>query len=43
LPQCDDAAFRTIAQAYLDDKKELDKKTPGLAEFVYEAISHVYP
>lgn len=42
LIPCDDAAFRKIAQAYLNGKEELDKKTPGLAEFVYEAILHVY-
>lgn len=39
---CDDTAFRKIGQAYLNDKEELDKKTPGLAEFVNEAILHVY-
>ncbi len=39
---CDDEAFRKIGQAYLMHKEELDKKTPGLAEFVYEAILHVY-
>ncbi|HHV08736.1 MAG TPA: MerR family transcriptional regulator [Clostridiales bacterium] len=42
LIPCDDTAFRKIAQAYLNNKEELDKKTPGLAEFVYEAILHVY-
>lgn len=42
LLPCDDAAFRKIGQAYLKYKNELDKKTPGLAEFVYEAILHVY-
>ncbi len=39
---CDDAAFRKIGQAYLVHKEALEKKTPGLAEFVYEAILHVY-
>lgn len=38
----DDKAFRKIGQAYLKYKEDLDKKTPGLAEFVYEAILHVY-
>ncbi|SHO44059.1 MerR family transcriptional regulator [Anaerocolumna xylanovorans] len=40
---CDDTAFRKIGQAYLKHKEELDKKTPGLAEFVSAAIMHVYP
>ena len=40
---CDDTTFRNIGQAYLNEKYELDKKTPGLAEFVYEAILHIYP
>ncbi len=40
---CDDTAFRKIGQAYLVHKEALDKKTPGLAEFVYKAILHVYP
>lgn len=39
---CDDAAFRKIGQAYLIHKEELDKKTPGLAEFIYKAILYVY-
>lgn len=39
---CDDVAFRKIGQAYLDHKEELNKKTPGLAKFVYKAILHVY-
>lgn len=39
---CDDAAFLRIGQAYLDHKKELDKKIPGLAEFVSKAILYVY-
>ena len=39
----DDNDFRKIGQAYLNYKEELDKKTPGLAEFVYEAILQVYP
>ncbi|TCL59824.1 DNA-binding transcriptional MerR regulator [Kineothrix alysoides] len=42
LIPCDDAAFRRIGQAYLDNKKELDKKTPELAEFVSAAILYVY-
>ncbi len=42
LIPCDDAAFRRIGQAYLDNKKELDKKTPGLAEFVSAAIGYIY-
>lgn len=39
----DDNAFRKIGQAYLKYKEYLDKKTPGLAEFVSEAIGHIYP
>lgn len=39
---CDDITFRKIGQAYLKYKEDLDKKTPGLAEFIYEAIMHVY-
>lgn len=39
---CDDAAFHKIGQAYLDHKEELNKKTPGLAEFVSAAIFYVY-
>ena len=35
LIPCDEAPFRNIAQAYLNEKEEMDKKTPGLAEFVY--------
>ncbi len=42
LIPCDDTAFREIAQVYLKYNEDLDKKTPGLAEFVYEAILHVY-
>lgn len=42
LAPCDDAAFREIGQAYLNHKKELDKKVPGLAKFVYESFLHVY-
>lgn len=38
LIPCDDTSFRKIAQAYLKYKEDLDKKTPGLAEFVYAAI-----
>ncbi len=37
----DDTGFHKIAQAYLEYKEDLDKKTPGLAEFVYEAILQV--
>lgn len=40
---CDDKTFRKIGQAYLDHKNELDKNTPGLAEFVNSAIRHIYP
>ena len=40
---CDDEAFRKIGQAYLCDKEELDKKMPGLAEFVSAAIGYMYP
>lgn len=39
---CDDSTFIKIAQSYLIYKEELDQKTPGLAEFVYKAISYVY-
>lgn len=42
LIPCDDAMLLKIGQAYLKYKKDLDKKTPGLAEFVYSAIRHVY-
>lgn len=42
LTPCDDAAFRKIGQAYLIHKEALDKTSPGLAEFVYKAIWHVY-
>lgn len=42
LVPCDDQEFREIGQAYLKYKEDLAKKTPGLAEFVYEAILHVY-
>lgn len=38
----EDTFYIKIAQAYLDEKETLDKKTPGLAEFVYKAIIHVY-
>lgn len=38
FPECDDLTFRRIGQAYLEYKNELDKKMPGLAEFVSEAI-----
>jgi len=40
---CDDIAFRKVGQSYLKYKEDLDKKTPGLAEFVSAAIRHVYP
>lgn len=40
---CDDKKFRSIGRAYLEYKNELDKKIPGLAEFVSAAIKHVYP
>lgn len=43
LNPCDDADFRKIAQAYFVYKGDLDKKTPGLGEFVYKAILYVYP
>jgi DNA-binding transcriptional MerR regulator len=39
---CDDEIFRKIGQSYLKHKKDLDKKVPGLAEFVHNAIFHVY-
>ena len=39
---CDDEAFHDIARAYSDYKEELDKKTPGLAEFVSAAIKNTY-
>ncbi len=39
----DDNTFRKIGQAYLKYKEDLDKKTPGLAEFVSAAIRHIYP
>lgn len=42
LIPCDGTALRNIGQVYLNDKKELDEKVPGLAEFVYKAILHVY-
>ncbi|MGB8451004.1 MAG: MerR family transcriptional regulator [Anaerocolumna sp.] len=42
LIPCDDKAFLKIGQEYLKYKEELDKKTPGLAEFVYKAILHAY-
>lgn len=40
LMPCDDTTFRNIGQAYLDHKKDLDTKTPGLAGFVNAAITH---
>jgi DNA-binding transcriptional MerR regulator len=39
----DDNTFRKIGQAYFEYKEEVDKKTPGLAEFVSAAIKHAYP
>lgn len=42
LVRCDDVAFRKIGQSYLVHKEVLNEKTPGLAEFVYEAIFHIY-
>ncbi|ACL20848.1 MerR family transcriptional regulator [Desulfitobacterium sp. LBE] len=39
---CDDTVFRKIGQAYSIHKEALDKKSPGLAEFVSKAILHVY-
>lgn len=39
----DDNVFRKIGHAYLNYKEDLDKKTPGLAEFVSAAIRHIYP
>jgi len=39
----DDKAFYTIGQSYLMHKEALDKKSPGLAEFVSAAILHEYP
>lgn len=38
-----DKAFLKIGQAYLTYKEDLDKKVPGIAEFVYEAFLHAYP
>jgi len=40
---CDDNTFRKIGQSYFEYKEELDKKTPGLAEFVSASIGHIYP
>jgi DNA-binding transcriptional MerR regulator len=42
LMPCDDTTFCKIAQAYSEEKKEISKKVPGLAEFVNAAILHVY-
>lgn len=41
LIPCDDKALRKIGQAYLKYKDDLDGEMPGLAEFVYKAISQV--
>ncbi|MBC3797995.1 MerR family transcriptional regulator [Acetobacterium tundrae] len=43
LMPCDDVMLRKIGQAYLKYKEDLDKKTPGLAEFVSSAIRYIYP
>ena len=40
---CDDTMLRKIGQAYLKYKEDLDKNTPGLAEFVSLAIRNIYP
>lgn len=40
---CDDETYRKVGQSYLAHKDILDKKSPGLAEFVHEAIMNVYP
>lgn len=40
---CDDNTFSKIGQVYLTYKEDLDKKTPGLSEFVSAAIGHLYP
>jgi DNA-binding transcriptional MerR regulator len=42
LMPCDDDTLRKIGQVYLDEREEINKKMPGLAEFVNAAISHVY-
>ena len=39
---CNDESFRKIGKAYLIYKEDLDKKSPGLAEFIYKAFLHVY-
>ena len=39
----DDKTFRKIGQSYLKYKEDLDKKMPGLAEFVSSAIRYIYP
>lgn len=41
LMPCDDDTLRKIAQAYLNEKKEINKRIPNLAEFVNEAILHI--
>ena len=38
-----DIDFHEISQWYLEYKEKVDKKTPGLAEFVSAAIGHSYP
>jgi len=43
LMPCDDNMFQKIGQVYLKYKEDLDKKTPGLAEFVNLAIRNMYP
>ncbi len=40
---CDDKTFRSIGEAYSEYINELDKKMPGLAEYVSAAIRNVYP
>jgi len=43
LTPCDNAALRKIGQEYLNEKKEINKKVPGLAKFVNAAILYVCP
>ena len=42
LNPCDDKVFRKIGRIYLNEKEELDKEIPGLAEFVSAAIRNTY-
>lgn len=37
-----DIDFHEISQSYLEYKDKIDKKIPGLAEFISAAIEHVY-